>query len=98
MSVDHICWMVRWGPQMSLSGAWAAGVFWNNHDKAWRAAIHADAGDDKSLQMCLGCFVNEVDAALAYDQAAREYHKDKAQAQLPRPAPTTSSGLGQDAT
>jgi hypothetical protein len=31
----------------------------------------------------LGSFVNEVEAALAYDQAAREHHKDKAKLNFP---------------
>jgi hypothetical protein len=51
----------------------------------------------------LGTYVNEVDAALAYDQAAREYHKDKAQLNFPHLPPqpqvalskTTSQGTSQ---
>jgi hypothetical protein len=36
-----------------------------------------------SKLMHLGSFVNEVDAALAYDQAAHEHHGDKAQLNFP---------------
>ncbi len=37
----------------------------------WRAAIRANG-----RTMHLGCFINEYDAALAYDDNARKYHGD----------------------
>jgi hypothetical protein len=65
------------------SGVRCAGVNWISHSKKWRAEIYADTGDGKSKKRHLGSFVKEVDAALAYDQAAREHHKDKAQLNFP---------------
>jgi hypothetical protein len=41
----------------------------------------ADNGQSKYRD--LGSFVNEADAALAYDQAARVHHKDKAKLNFP---------------
>jgi hypothetical protein len=49
----------------------------------WQASIYVDAGDGKRKKRSLGSFVFEVEAALAYDQAAREHHKDKAQLNFP---------------
>jgi hypothetical protein len=66
-----------------MSGAPAAGVSWSSHKTSWVAAIYADAGDGKKKQRQLGSFLNEVDAALAYDQTAREHHKDKAKLNFP---------------
>jgi hypothetical protein len=37
--------------------------------------------------------VNEVDAALAYDQAAREHHKDKAKLNFPDLPPQPQAAL-----
>jgi hypothetical protein len=71
------------GHGASVSGARAAGVALNSQTKKWRASIYADAGDGKCKARYLGAFVNEKDAALAYDQAAREHHKDKAQLNFP---------------
>jgi hypothetical protein len=52
-------------------------------DKKWRAQIRADVGDGKSKTRNLGAFLNEVDAALAYDQATREHQGDKAKLNFP---------------
>jgi hypothetical protein len=70
-----------------MSGARAAGVCWDDHNKAWRAAIVTDAGGGEGKERFLGSFVNEVDAALAYDQAAREHRKDKAELNFPEGPP-----------
>jgi hypothetical protein len=51
----------------------------------WRASIYADVGDGKSKNRYLGSFEDEVEAALAYDQAASEYHGDRAQLNFPEP-------------
>jgi hypothetical protein len=53
----------------------------------------ATAGDGKSKQRHLGSFVNEVEAALAYDQAARDHHKDKAQLNFPDLPPQPHAAL-----
>jgi hypothetical protein len=47
------------------------------------AEIRVATGDGESKKRYLGGFVNEVDAALAYDQAPRENHKDKAKLNFP---------------
>jgi hypothetical protein len=60
--------------------------------------IKADIGDGKSKKRHLGCFVNEVDAALAYDQAAREYHGDKAKPNFPDLPPQPQVASSQSPT
>jgi hypothetical protein len=64
-------------------GARYAGVHWDSHGKKWRAGIHADAGDGKSKKRSLGSFVKEVDAALTYDQAARDHYGKEAKLNFP---------------
>jgi hypothetical protein len=64
-------------------GCWAAGVSWHSREEQWRAAINIVSCDGKSKLRNLGSFVNEVDAALAYDQAARKHYKNKAQLNFP---------------
>jgi hypothetical protein len=64
-------------------GFGAAGVSWDSHHKRWRAEIRVATGDGKTKQRTLGRFLKEVDAALAYDRAAREHHKDKAKLNFP---------------
>jgi hypothetical protein len=64
-----------------------AGVSRDPSGIRWRARIGADTGDGKSKQRYLGDYVNEVDAALAYDQAAREHHGKKAQLNFPHLPP-----------
>jgi hypothetical protein len=76
-----------------MSGARAAGIFWSSLHKTWRAQISVDAGDGKRKLRYLGSFVNAVDAALAYDQAAREHHKDKAQLNFPDLPPQPRAAL-----
>jgi hypothetical protein len=89
-------WIARWGPE--TGGARAAGVCWHSQNKKWAAQITADTGDGESKHRHLGSFVKEVDAALAYDQAAREYHKDKAKLNFPDLPPPASGGLEHDHT
>jgi hypothetical protein len=70
-----------------MSIAHAAGVSLIPYNKKWRFTISAAAGDGKSRTSYSGAFVNEVDAALAYDQAARELHGDKAKLNFPHLPP-----------
>jgi hypothetical protein len=65
----------------------SAGVSWNSQDERWRAQIRADTGDGKSKTRYLGSFVKQVGAARAYDQAAREYHGNRAKLNFPDPSP-----------
>jgi hypothetical protein len=64
-------------------GVGAAGVSWYSRDEQWRATISIVSCDGKSKVRSLGSFVNEVDAALAYDQEARKHYKDKAKLNFP---------------
>jgi hypothetical protein len=66
-----------------MGGARAAGVCWHRQNKRWIATISVSTGNGESKLRYLGSFVNEVEAALAYDQAAREHHKDKAKLNFP---------------
>jgi len=54
------------------------GVHWNKANKKWAAQI---TSNKKSHH--LGYFSNEIDAACAYDQAARKYHGDFASLNFP---------------
>jgi hypothetical protein len=44
------------------------GVHWDKRDRIWQAKIHINR-----RSIYLGNFIKEIDAALAYDDAAREY-------------------------
>jgi hypothetical protein len=79
-----------------MSGARAAGVSWNSRSKGWIAQIKADRGAGKSKQRHLGNFLNEVEAALAYDQAAREHHGDKAKLNFPEGPPLLAEGVSSE--
>ena len=54
------------------------GVYWKKHIKKWVAQI----GVDRKV-IHLGCFKKEIDAARAYDQGARIYHKEFASLNFP---------------
>ena len=45
------------------------GVCWHKRHKKWQASI----GVERKM-MSLGCFTDEVEAAKAYDAAAKKYH------------------------
>jgi len=47
------------------------GIFWKKKHKKWVTRIMFEG-----KRMYLGCFKNEIDAAKAYDTAARKYHKE----------------------
>jgi hypothetical protein len=64
------------------------GVSWYNSDRFWHAQI-AVAGRGKSL----GRYKNEVDAALAYDEAARGYHGPGAVCNFPLVLPVDKPEL-----
>jgi hypothetical protein len=84
--------MTQPGPQRRV--CWGAGVSWVEHDQRWQAEIDADAGDGEIESQDLGRFEDEVEAALAYDLAASEYHGDQAELNFPDPLvePQMSSG------
>jgi hypothetical protein len=71
----------EWGPKLSY--ARAAGVAWHTQDRRWRATINVIVRIGTIEQRPLGSFVKEVDAALVYDQSAREYHKDESKLNFP---------------
>lgn len=48
------------------------GVSWDKKSKAWRVQIQLN-----KKKIALGCsFKNEVDAAIAYNEAAKKYHRE----------------------
>ena len=54
------------------------GIYWKKRNRKWMAMI----GFQKK-RIHLGYFRSEIDAAKAYDQAARRYHKDFASLNFP---------------
>lgn len=54
------------------------GVFWNTEKGRWRAQIYVNG-----KLIFLGYFHLEIDAAKAYDQAARHWHKEFASLNFP---------------
>jgi hypothetical protein len=54
------------------------GVCWNKRLKKWTAAISCN---NKTCH--LGYFVNQIDAAHAYDRAAKKYHGEFAHPNFP---------------
>jgi len=54
------------------------GVTWYSREKRWVAKITADG-----ITTPLGYFKNEIQAAQAYDQAARKYHAEFAALNFP---------------
>ncbi len=54
------------------------GVYWKKHIKKWVAQI----GVNRKV-IHLGCFKKEIDAARAYDEGARIYHKEFAALNFP---------------
>jgi hypothetical protein len=54
------------------------GVHWSNDRKAWRAAIHI--GTKKRY---LGAYTDEIAAAVAYDEAARQWFGEHARLNFP---------------
>lgn len=55
--------------RMSTNTSGFKGVFWDRRSQTWRAGVMA-----YGKRKWLGCFNSPVQAALAYDKAAREYH------------------------
>jgi hypothetical protein len=54
------------------------GLYWQEHNKKWRVRI---AFNKKRIQ--LGQFSDEIEAAKAYDRAAKKYHGDFASLNFP---------------
>ena len=55
------------------------GLSWHKRDKAWRVAIRVNGE-----RIELGGFRSEVEAAKAYDDAAKKYHGSKALLNFPK--------------
>jgi len=54
------------------------GVYWHKRDKVWRAYINVN-----KVRLSLGSFHDEIDAARAYDEAARKDFGDFARLNFP---------------
>jgi hypothetical protein len=54
------------------------GVSWHKGDRRWQAFVEVD-----NIRKYLGSFKNKIDAALAYDQAAKKYFGRFATLNLP---------------
>jgi hypothetical protein len=64
------------------------GVFWDKTNKKWSAVIRSKAAGGVHR---LGNFINEADAARAYDAAARRIYGPLAQPNFPKPGDTPPS-------
>jgi hypothetical protein len=62
------------------------GVHWYAALKKWQAKFHLYARGEKDQYFHLGYFDSDVDAALAWDKAAREYKGKKARCNFPEGA------------
>lgn len=67
------------------------GVYWNFRNRKWIADIRVNG-----KTTYLGSFVNPIDAALAYDEAARRIHKEFARVNFPREGEVGALTLGDD--
>jgi hypothetical protein len=65
------------------------GVSFSKRKSKWFSAIRANG-----RKLWLGYFNNEIDAAVAYDEAARKYHKDFAQLNFPEQIANNSENTG----
>jgi len=54
------------------------GIYWRKKNRKWKAMITFE-----KKRIHLGYFRNEIEAAKAYDRAARKYHKDFASLNFP---------------
>jgi hypothetical protein len=59
------------------------GVSWRNSNHKWLVRIEWER-NGRRIRKTIGYFVNEIDAAHAYDMAALKYHKDFANLNFPR--------------
>lgn len=71
-------WRARAGEKKGLSSSKFYGVYWKTENSKWQARIKTP---DKRIS--LGYFSNEIDAAKAYDSAARIYHVGFAKLNFP---------------
>ena len=65
------------------------GVAWRTRDRGWRAQIRIPDETGVSKQLWLGMFNDPVDAARAYDAAAREHFVEFAALNFPDPVAVT---------
>jgi hypothetical protein len=60
------------------------GVYLEKRTGRWQTKIYF-----RGKPISLGCFDSQIDAAKAYDEAARKYHKDFARLNFPEEAPVS---------
>jgi hypothetical protein len=71
------CWNKR--KQKGSHSSKYKGVSWLSREKKWQARIQANG-----RKIFIGSFKNEIDAAKAYDRAAKKYYKEFASLNFPQ--------------